>query len=142
MSFAEEASAPLESRHPSSSRLDKLFSRAVSAPRPTAPSVRPLDRLVSLQGADGSWTLTKELAHALGWPDAKRLKKAVARPLAGKGEEQAAATALALVWLEQECQDSRDEWHLLADKGREWLSRTPEGIDAWLALAGEALARR
>jgi len=47
----------------------------------------------------------------------------VARPLAGKGEEQAAATALALVWLE-------------------WLSRTPEGIDAWLALAGEALARR
>ena len=66
----------------------------------------------------------------------------MARPLAGKGEEQAAATALALVWLEQECQDSRDEWHLLADKGREWLSRTPEGIDAWLALAGEALARR
>jgi len=28
------------------------------------------------------------------------------------------------------------------DKGREWLSRTPEGIDEWLAVAGETLARR
>jgi hypothetical protein len=134
-----DASPALDSRR---SRAGQLM-RSVQALRPaTSPSLRPLDRLVALQGADGSWKLTKELAQALGWPDAKRLKKALGRPLSGEAEERAAATALALAWLERECADARDEWRMLADKGREWLSRTPEGIDAWLALAGEALARR
>ena len=113
------------------------------APRATQrPSSRPLDRLVALQRADGSWKLDNKLALALGWPDAKSLKKAVGRARTAKSEEHAAATALALVWLEQECPDTRDEWRILAEKAREWLSRTPEGIDTWLAIAGEALARR
>jgi Ca-activated chloride channel family protein len=108
-------------------------------PRSGASRSRPLDRVVALQRADGSWKLDDDLAQALGWPDAKRLKKALGRPVSGEADKRAAATALALVWLERECADARDEWRLLADKGREWLSRTPEGIDAWLALAGDAL---
>jgi hypothetical protein len=100
-----------------------------------------LDRLVALQGADGSWKLTNELARALGWPDLKGLKKALGRPLEGGTEERAAATALALAWLDRECADTRDEWRLLADKGRDWLRRTPKGADAWLTVAAEALAR-
>jgi hypothetical protein len=103
--------------------------------------MRPLDRLVALQLADGSWKLTDELARALGWRDPKRLRKAVGRTLAGEQEERAAATALALAWLERECADTRDEWRILADKGREWLRRTPEGADTWLQLAEAALAR-
>jgi Ca-activated chloride channel family protein len=113
--------------------------------RPAAPStasVRPLDRIVAYQYADGSWKLTDDLARALGWPDARRLGEALGRPLAGDTEARAAATALALAWLERECADSRDEWRILADKGREWLRRTPEGADAWLELAAAALARR
>ena len=105
-------------------------------------STRPLDRLVALQAADGSWKLTNDLAQTLGWPDAQQLKKAWPRPLTSKADEQAAATALALIWLDRNCKPTRDEWRLLADKAREWLSRTPEGVDDWLALASDALARR
>ena len=126
---------------PSSSRLMKLLTRSASVQRPTtSASMRPLDRLVALQGADGSWKLTNELAQALGWPDSKRLKKALGRPLTSQADEKAAATALALTWLERDCADTRDEWRLLADKGRDWLGRTPEGAEAWLTLAAEALA--
>ncbi len=138
--FLEEA-APW-ARDASPSFLRRAVDR-LAAPRATQrASSRPLDRLVGLQRADGSWTLDKDLAQALGWPDVKKLKKALEPALRGRATEQAAATALAVVWLEQECQDTRDEWRLLVEKAREWLSRTPEGIDAWLGLAGEALARR
>ena len=126
---------------PRSSRLMKLFTRSASVQRPTSSaSTRPLDHLVALQGADGSWKLTRELAQALGWPDLKRLKKALGRPLTSQADEKAAATALALTWLERDCADTRDEWRLLADKGRDWLGRTPEGAESWLTLAAEALA--
>jgi hypothetical protein len=36
------------------------------------------------------------------------------------------------------CADTHDEWRLLADTAREWLARTPEGLDGWLGLAREA----
>ena len=117
-------------------------SAASAEARMAPPPVRPLDRLVALQRADGSWKLDDALARALGWADLKRLRQAVGRDLAGEPEKRAAATALALVWLERECADTRDEWHLLAGKGREWLDRTPEGADAWLAIAAAALERR
>jgi hypothetical protein len=106
------------------------------------PPVRPLDSLVALQRADGSWKLTAELARILGWPDLRRLLQAFGRPLAGPPEERAAATALALAWLERVCADALDEWRMLATKAREWLDRTPEGADAWLQLADAALAKR
>ena len=126
---------------PRSSRLMKLFTRSASVQRSTSSaSTRPLDHLVALQGADGSWKLTNDLAQALGWPDTKRLKQALSRPLTSQADEKAAATALALTWLERDCADTRDEWRLLADKGRDWLGRTPEGAQSWLTLAAEALA--
>jgi hypothetical protein len=108
---------------------------------PARPPARPLDEVVALQRADGSWPLTDELARVLGLADLGRLRRAFRRKLAGEREERAAATALALAWLERECADTRDEWRILATKGREWLNRTPEGADAWLALAEAALDR-
>jgi hypothetical protein len=110
--------------------------------QPAVSPTRPLDRLVALQRADGSWPLTDELARALGWPDAKSLRKALNRGLAGDREERAAGTALALAWLARECADTRDEWHMLASKGREWLDRMPEGADPWLARAHKLLPER
>lgn len=119
------------------------FGPAVDADAATARrSTRPLDELVALQRADGSWSLTEELARALGWHDLKGLRKALGRSLGGEQEERAAATALALLWLERECADSRDEWRMLAAKGREWLDRSPEGAADWLDLAKAALERR
>ena len=86
---------------------------------------RPLDRLVSLQNADGSWELTKELALVLNRdlsdletkiPDAAGQQKAIRR---------AWATALAVNWLESEAGEWSDEWSLLAKKARKWLDRCP-----------------
>jgi len=122
--------------------LLRSSSPASIEPSQAAPPVRPLDRLIALQGADGSWPLTDELARALGWPDAKRLREALGRDLAGDQAERAASTALALAWLERECADARDEWHMLASKGREWLERMPGGVDPWLARARKALLER
>jgi hypothetical protein len=96
---------------------------------------RPLDRLVSLQNADGSWELTKELALVLKRelgdleskiPDAGGQQKAIRR---------AWATALAVNWLESEAGEWSDEWSLLAKKARIWLDRCPAkpaGGESWL----------
>jgi hypothetical protein len=120
----------------------ELLTRPRAAGQRTGPSVRPLDRLIALQRADGSCVLDDELAKALGWRSAKQLVNTLGKTPSGEPERRAAATALAVVWLERECSDTRDEWQLLAEKAREWLSRTPEGIDTWLALAGDTLARQ
>ncbi|HEX9189870.1 MAG TPA: hypothetical protein VGB87_22530, partial [Vicinamibacteria bacterium] len=145
--------ADMGAPRPKASRASRFFDRArdlvrSSAPPPATPamprvpSTRAIDRLVALQRADGSWKLDDTLARALGFAGLERLRAALGRDLASQEEQRAAATALALVWLERECAASRDEWRLLAGKGREWLDRTPEGADAWLVLAAAALDRR
>jgi Ca-activated chloride channel family protein len=86
----------------------------------------PLQRLIALQHADGSWGLTPAFAAAIG------------RPLAGLDEalnrlassttttRQAWATALAMAWLERNAEGAAAEWRLLALKARRWL----DGLDA------------
>jgi hypothetical protein len=144
-----QARASRAAAAPSPSLLGKvrdLVNRGASAPAPPVapplPATRPLDRVVALQRADGSWKLDDTLARALGWADLERLQQALGQELADEQEKRAAATALALVWLERECTNSRDEWRMLGTKGREWLDRTPEGADVWLALAASTLERR
>jgi hypothetical protein len=87
-----------------------------------ADAVRPLDRLVALQRADGSWDLTSDLADVLGRPLAE-LDKMI--PAAGgdpTSARRAWATALALAWLEAR-PELEHEWEMLADKARDWLGR-------------------
>jgi Ca-activated chloride channel family protein len=119
------ASAEVRGPGPLESLMRRTPGRAAYA------ASRPLDRLVSLQRADGSWELSDALAAALGWKSAETLKKALGRDLADVTEERAAATTLALVWLEREARDSRDEWRLLAEKAREWLETEAGGADDW-----------
>lgn len=80
------------------------------------------DALVALQAADGSWELTGELARAVG----KGLDEIEETAAGVAGDRRlvrrALATALALAWLEREAADARDEWALLAAKGRQWLA--------------------
>jgi hypothetical protein len=52
------------------------------------------------------------------------------------------AVAIALLRLERESGDSRDEWRLLAEKGRDWLESAPGGADTWRELAEGLWARR
>lgn len=85
------------------------------------PPARPLDLLVALQKADGSWELDEALAAALGVP-LPAFETALPR-LSGKRRHirRAAATACALHWLETEAPGAEDEWRLLARKARAWL---------------------
>ena len=95
-------------------------SASEASPEPLA--LRPLDRLVALQGADGSWGLTADLAELLG----KKLA-ILEKPLSSldgpkETARRALATAVALAWLERHALAERDEWRLLAEKAREWLA--------------------
>jgi von Willebrand factor A domain-containing protein 5 len=106
---------------------------------------RPMDRLVLLQRADGSWNLDEGLASALG----VRLRKLQKKLEGATGDPEEAArawaTALALAWLEANAADSRDEWEILADKAKAWLSRcgaSLPGDEEWLAAAAPALTAR
>jgi Ca-activated chloride channel family protein len=99
---------------------------------------RPLDELVVLQRADGSWDLDENLARVLELRLRKLRKKLEGATGDPAETARAWATALALVWLESEAADSRDEWELLADKAKAWLSRCGArlaGGEEWLAAA-------
>ena len=125
--------------------------------RKVAQGRRPVDRLVGLQGADGSWDLTDEFAKAIGvgrreldgeFADTMRRLHEALGHLEGPGSggpaedvcRRAFATALALRWLEARCADTRQEWEGLAQKAHEWLQRAPLGDGFWLEAAGRSKA--
>jgi hypothetical protein len=94
--------------------------------------------LITLQRADGSWKLTRDFATVIGY-DMRELKSA----LRGSDAEDNAvttawATALALAWLETHASDLTDQWRLVAEKARKWVSRVfasaPDGA-TWLDAA-------
>jgi Ca-activated chloride channel family protein len=90
-------------------------------------STRPLDTLVALQRANGSWELTRDFAERVG-VDFDRLQSARPRAI----EPRAWATLVALAWLETHAHSERLEWQGLAGKAETWLKlRVPSAaIDA------------
>jgi Ca-activated chloride channel family protein len=109
-----------------------------------AASRRPVDRLILLQAADGSWDLTDELADILGC--ALSALEAALGVAAGNAAtiRRAWATALALAFLETYADETREEWALLADKAWRWLGQcgavSPTG-EPWGVLARGVLAQ-
>ena len=107
-------------------------------------SLRPLDLLVLLQAADGSWDLSDELADLLGC--ALSTLEAALHGAAADGAtiRRAWATALALAFLELRVANAEDEWALLAGKARAWLGQcgavSPTG-EPWIVLAKLILAQ-
>jgi hypothetical protein len=106
------------------------------------PAMRPLDRLVALQRADGSWDLGEELAKLMG----KRLDELESKLADVTGDpeqaERAWATALALVWLKVKASQWKEEWALLDRKARRWLAQCPAKLDsgeAWLDAASQLI---
>ncbi len=107
-----------------------------------SPPVRPMDSLVALQRADGSWDLTEEFAGIVGQTLAE-----LERGLEGaEGDRdqarRALATGLAIVWLQTEASEWKDEWTLLERKARKWLAscqaKLTSGVD-WLDHAASFL---
>jgi Ca-activated chloride channel family protein len=88
---------------------------------------RPLDAVVALQRANGSWNLTRDLAARVGIAF-DRLQSA--RPDAI--EPDVWATLVALAWLAAHASGDHVEWQGLADKSETWLTfqLAPEAIEA------------
>jgi Ca-activated chloride channel family protein len=117
--------------------------RAPGAPRSrrTRAAARPLDALVALQRADGSWELNGEFARAVSLT--MRDLEAALRGAAGDADHarRALATAIALEWLGKHAAAQRGEWELLAMKATRWLSGSHtepaagQGWNAWLDVA-------
>ncbi|XP_029436856.1 von Willebrand factor A domain-containing protein 5A-like isoform X2 [Rhinatrema bivittatum] len=74
-------------------------------------------KLVSLQNADGSWTLSASLASILGSSEAE-LKAKIPDP---SMDPAVWATVLAVIWLHAAGAEQREEWELLEAKAVEWV---------------------
>jgi hypothetical protein len=102
-----------------------------------------LQSLVALQGADGAWDLTVELAAALG-RTLRELEAAIAGVSGSPSEVRRAwATALALAWVELRAMGVEEQWRLLARKAQKWLdqrSAAPPGGGTWNAMARDFLS--
>ena len=99
--------------------------------------------VISLQKASGSWDLTDQLVSLC---DASRsdLIKGCLKEIAADTAEGARlwATALALVLLMGKYSDQKDEWEMIAEKGRKWLKKNLPGsltLDQVLESAATAV---
>jgi Ca-activated chloride channel family protein len=105
--------------------------------------------LISLQHANGSWDLDPDLARLIG-RDLDVIERSTPGATGAPEEiRQAWATALALVWLDQQARRFAAEWTLAADKGRRWLERIQarpavggSWPDAARAMTATSLPRR
>lgn len=116
--------------------LPNLFRRAHAEPGQSH-STRPLDRLVSLQRADGSWEMTAALANAVTVKE-KTLLRGAAQVRGTADDRRVWATLVALAWLSRHADDARGEWAMLAQKAERWLSTMtgdPEALADWRRAA-------
>jgi hypothetical protein len=117
---------------------DPAFGDATALSAPSAPrSLRPHDRLVGLQRADGSWDLDEAFAESV-WMHLATLEEALAGAFGDQDVvRRALATAVAIAWLESHAPDAMVEWEMLAGKGVAWLQScgaAPAGGGDWLEL--------
>lgn len=144
--FIARAMKPLlkkSARPPVSADMDAMMAAPAQemeeARTQSESTLRPLDRLVALQKADGSWELSEGLASILG-KKLPELQKAIPGPV-NEAVQKAFATALALAWLEKHAARERDEWMLLARKAESWLKKqAAPASGAWTDLAAKFLA--
>lgn len=118
--------APRKVTH--SMRLPSLFRRAHVEPV-RSNSTRPLDRIVALQHADGSWELTTAFAAALSVKE-KTLLRGAAQVRGTADDLRVWATLVALAWLARHADDARGEWAMLAQKSERWLSTMTGDLEA------------
>jgi hypothetical protein len=112
-------------------RLMKIGRKIASFMKPSAS--RPLDAVVELQRANGSWELTRDLAARLSIRFGE-LRSALPAGI----DPDAWATLVALAWLDQHAPDERNEWSSLARKAEAWLTHA---FPAAALAPGRAVAR-
>jgi len=132
---------------PSQEMSDLSLEMDSPSPEPTMPEAkkRPLDRLVALQQANGSWDLTKDLAEILGTPLDVLEKKLVDAVRDRTEARRAWGTALAILWLKIEASNEVGEWTLLEKKARAWLRSSTAKLasgEEWLDAASTFYSRK
>ena len=84
--------------------------------------------------------MSDELADLFGWPITDLLGQLTNLGEDRPGARDAWATALALAWLDRHGNHMRNEWELIARKGREWLNRFESGSDTYRTAASKVIA--
>ena len=111
--------AKLESLNSTSSSFDgdeSHTSDEITQPREKEPAVGgKLSSLISSQSFDGSWRLNTELADVLS------LTLEELQSLSPVQDSTVWATALVLVWLQEECINEEKKWKLMHNKAMKWL---------------------
>ncbi len=121
------------------------FRRGFAPTRTRSRAAQPppeMAMLVSLQAADGSWSLDADLAAVLG-RDLADLEAALAGSTGAPEDiRRAWATALALAWLHAHAMHVAAEWRMLAVKARTWIDdveAVPSGGWTWIDTARQYL---
>ena len=104
---------------------------AMSSPSVKASSQDTVLMLITLQKASGMWELSDQLATVCGHAISTLLQSCPQNvPQESQLGKSMWATALALGLLAGKFWDRRDEWEMIAGKGKKWLkSNVPEGVN-------------
>ncbi|KAL1840819.1 hypothetical protein VTJ49DRAFT_7718 [Mycothermus thermophilus] len=101
-----------------------------------------LAALVAAQSFAGSWKWEAAVLAVVLGKDTKEVKKVeVPKELGGRKADEALATAMVLVFLEEKLRGMKDEWEMMADKAREWLEGElkkvgeTRGVEEYLEVA-------
>ncbi|KAJ1088336.1 hypothetical protein NDU88_001493 [Pleurodeles waltl] len=94
-------------------------------------------RLISLQNADGSWSLNSDITSALGLTEMELKANTLGKDI----DSTVWATVLALICLHSTSIDRRDEWELLEWKALSWVKVKAGSILGGCIMAGNSLLK-
>lgn len=101
-------------------------------------SSRPLDRFVLLQNANGSWDLTAQFAEEIEIPVEELLSALLAVEGLSEIHSVLFTTAVAIIHLETEFRELKDEWELIAQKAMKWIKKTATEMNVDAKVIQEA----
>ena len=127
-----------ESRRPNSK--DPSTSVWKSSPSPQKSPQSALT-VIGLQKASGPWDLTDQLVSLCGMSRDDLIKGSPEEIAADTAEGKLLwATALALVLLMGKYSDQKDEWEMIAEKGKKWLKKNLPSTDTFTKVLNIAAA--
>ena len=127
-----------ESRRPNSK--DPSTSMWKSSPSPQKSPQSALT-VIGLQKASGPWDLTEQLVSLCGMSRDDLIKGCPEEIAADTAEGKLLwATALALVLLMGKYSNQKDEWEMIAEKGKKWLKKNLPSTDTFTKVLNIAAA--
>ena len=97
--------------------------------------------VIGLQNASGPWDLTDQLVSLCGMSRDDLIKGSPEEIAADTAEGKLLwATALALVLLMGKYSDQKDEWEMIAEKGKKWLKKNLPSTDTFTKVLNIAAA--